>query len=121
LIFILSLAATIRFANSVLSAVMFFSFIAIIFYSITPLGNVAKVIMPFVLMGVSVIIYFLAHNYRKKYALRHYRYCLKMLEFLSLVSTYASVNYFAVRELSNLLFDLHLPGSASIPEDGFSG
>ena len=42
-----------------------------------------------------------------------------MLAFLSLITTYAAVNYFAVRELSNLLFDLHLPEGASIPGGWF--
>ena len=119
LIFILSLAATIRFANSVMSSVMFFSFIGIIFYSITPLGNMGKSILPFVLMSISVIIYFIVQIYKNKNAIRHYRYCLKMLAFLSLITTYAAVNYFAVRELSNLLFDLHLPVGASIPGGWF--
>jgi len=119
LIFILSLAATIRFANSVMSSVMFFSFIAIIFYSITPYGNIGKHILPFVLMSISVIIYFIVQIYKNKNAIRHYRYCLKMLEFLSLITTYTVVNYFAVRELSNLLFDLYLPVGASIPGGWF--
>jgi hypothetical protein len=114
LIFILSLAASIRFANSVMSAVMFGSFISIIFFSITPMGTIGKAILPFVVMVISICVYLLLLNNKHKTSLRHYKYCFIMLEVLSLVTIYVSGNYFVVRELSVLMFDLRLPADASI-------
>jgi hypothetical protein len=114
LIFILSLAATIRFANSVMSAVMFGSFISIIFFGITPMGTIAKAILPFVVMVIAFGIYVLVLNVKHETSLRHYKFCFIMLEVLSLITTYVSVNYFVVRELSVMMFDLRLPQNASI-------
>jgi hypothetical protein len=114
LIFILSLAATIRFANSVISAVMFGSFISIIFFGITPMGTIAKAILPFVVMVIAFGIYVLVLNVKHKTSLRHYKFCFIMLEVLSLITTYVSVNYLVVRELSVMMFDLRLPQNASI-------
>jgi len=119
LILVLSSAATVRFANSVMSAVMFSSFIAIIFYSLTPLGSTAKFILPFVIMVVSILIYWMISRIKHKNKLRHYRYCFKMWAFLSLITLYVSVNYFAVRELTIQLFGLQLPEGASIPGGWF--
>lgn len=119
LIFVLSSAATIRFANSVMSAVMFSSFIAIIFYSVIPLGSMAKFVLPFIIMAISLLIYWIVATIRHKNKLRHYRYCFKMAAFLSLVTIYVSVNYFAVRELTIHQFGLQLPEGASIPGGWF--
>lgn len=112
-VFLLSLYGSLRFANSVMSAVAFFSFVLVIFYALSPFGNVAKAILPFVVMIVSLTTYWLSHSNRKKFSLRHYRYCLLMIEFLSLVTAYASVNYFVVTELSISMFGL--PANATIP------
>jgi hypothetical protein len=114
LIFILALYGTARFANSVMSGIMFISFLAIIFYSIIPLGSVAKATIPFLLMALSFLVYWVAKKNKHKYSLRHYRYCMLMIEVLSLITIYAAVNYYAVRELSNQLFDLHLTEGTSI-------
>ena len=114
LIMMISIYAAVRFANSVMTAVMFCSFIAVVFNSIAPLGAIAKSILPFVLMALSVIIYWQVIRNKHHVFVRHYRYCFKMLEFLSLITIYASVNYFVVRELSIQMFGLHLPQGASI-------
>lgn len=113
-IFVLSLAAAIRFANSVMSAIMFGSFISIIFFAVTPLGTIAKTILPFLVMLISFGIYLVTLNVKHAPSLRHYKYCFKMLEVLALVTMYVSVNYLVVRELSVIMFDLNLPQDASI-------
>ena len=60
LIFLLSLAAAIRYVNSVMTAVMFCSFIAIIYYGMTGSGAIAKSILPFVVMLTGLVICLLA-------------------------------------------------------------
>lgn len=106
IVLIFSLFATIRFANSVMSAVAYLSFLSVLFFSITPFGTVAKIILPFLTFIVSIVIYLFAHSKRNSQEWRHYRYCILMIEFLSLITAYASVNYFVVRELSIAMFDL---------------
>jgi hypothetical protein len=114
LIFSLSAAALIRFANSVMSAVMFCSFLAAIFYSITTAGASGRAMLPFALMLISIAIYILVTKLKDQSAVRHYRYCFMMLEVLSLIAIYCSVNYFIVRELSIQMFNLQIATGASI-------
>lgn len=116
-VFILALYCLIRFANPIMAAVAYLSFLSIIFYGITPLGGVAKVILPFLTMIVSAAIYILARNKRNDDRFRHYRQCVMMIEFLSLLTTYASVNYFVVQKVSIALFDL--PFNTVIPGNSF--
>ena len=112
MIFALSLAATIRFANSVMSAVMFCSFIATVFYGLILFGSAAKPFLPFVIMLLAFLVYVLIKSIKLKHSLRYYQFCFAMLEVLSLITIYASVNYFAVRELSIAMFNM--PESASV-------
>ena len=44
-----------------------------------------------------------------------YNFCIKFVMFLTLVTFYASSNYFVVKELSNQLFGLHLTIRDGIP------
>lgn len=111
-ILVLSLFATIRFANSVMAAVVFLSFLSVLFFAITPFGTIAKIILPFVIMIISAAIYWLAHSKRNDHDWRHYRNCILVIEFLSLITTYLAVNYFVVRELSIAMFNL--PENATI-------
>lgn len=115
LVFIFSMYGSLRFANSVMSAVAFLSFVLVIFYGLSAFGNIAKAILPFLVMTVSLIAYWLSHSRRRNYQFRHYRYCLLMIEVLSLITAYVSVNYFIVTELSISMFGLpansRLPGS----------
>jgi hypothetical protein len=114
LVFVLSLFAVLRFANWAMSAVMILSFFAIIFYGLTPFGELAKSILPFLLMLISLIIYVVVKRNKTINTLRHYSSCLLAIEVISLIGVYASVNYFAVRELSVVMFDLVLAPGASI-------
>ena len=112
LVLILSLYCVIRFANSVMAAVAFLSFLCVIFYAVTPIGAIAKIVLPFLTMIISAGIYLVARANRNDQDFRHYRHCIMMIEFLSLLTTYASVNYFIVHSLSVALFDL--PHNATI-------
>jgi hypothetical protein len=119
LIFFLAAYSTIRFANRFMAGLVVIAFLAIIFYSVIRLGDTAKVIMPFLLMAVSVLVYLLVRKCIKNKMLRHYASCLLVIEVLSLISAYAAVNYFIVRELSNEMFGLQLREGATIPGGWF--
>jgi len=116
LIFITATFFSLRFAAPLMSSVAFLSLLAIVFYSIVPLGDIAKAAMPFILMAISFSIYFLV---KRNTRFSHYRSCNNFIQTLSLITAYAAVNFFVVREVSNELFGLHLRKGSSIPGGWF--
>jgi hypothetical protein len=114
LFFVLSALAAVRFSSWPMSVVMLLSFFQIIFNGLVPLGPVAKMILPFVLMVASLAIYGIVMKNKAAASLRHYTSSLLAIEVVSLIGIYVSVNYFVVRELSNALFNLRLAPGASI-------
>ena len=113
--FIVTLAATLRFAGMMISGVAYLSFLALIFSIIIRLGPVAKTIAPFVIMALSLGIYFLVRSQTKRHAFRHYKHCFTLVTTLALLTLYLAGNYYVVRELSNALFDLQLENGQNIP------
>jgi hypothetical protein len=83
------------------------------------LENTARTLLPIILFIVAAIIYRITSIANHKQYFRHYRYCLKMARFLSLILLYASVNYFVVRELSAMLFGRSINSVSSIPGGWF--
>jgi hypothetical protein len=119
LIFILALYFLLRFGNVLMGALAFVSFLAIVFYSLIPLGNIAKMTMPFLLMAVSLLVYWLMRKQKHNNRLRHYKACCTVIEIIALIILYAAGNYFVVREVSNSMFDLYLKEGESIPGGWF--
>jgi hypothetical protein len=119
LIFILALYFMLRFANVLMGALAFVSFLAIVFYSLIPLGNIAKTTMPFLLMAISLFVYWLMRKHKHNNRLRHYKTCCTLIEIIALIILYAAGNYFVVREVSNSMFDLYLKEGESIPGGWF--
>lgn len=115
LLFIAAFYFLLRFANAVIGAVAFMALLTLVFYTLTPLGNIAKTIMPFLLMGLSFAVYRLAKNLSNNNRLRHYKQGCTLIEILALIILYAAGNYFVVREVSNSLFDLRLKDGESVP------
>ncbi len=108
IVFAISLFGTIRYADRLMAVILYFSILAIIFYSCVEMGSAAKAIVPFVIMIVSLVAYFLVLKFKNTAINLHYANCLTMIEISSLISLYAAGNYFIVRELSNELFHLNL-------------
>lgn len=115
LIFILASYFTVRFGNVLMGALSFIALLGVVFYSLLPLGTIAKTAMPFLLMALSFIIYWLLKKYRNNHRLRFYKRCCTVVEILALITLYAAGNYFVVREVSNTMFDLHLKEGESVP------
>lgn len=113
--FIIALPAALRFADMVIAGVACLSFLALVFNIVIKLGPVAETIAPFVIMVLSLGIYFLARRGARQYACRHYQHCLTVVTILSLLTLYLAGNYYVVRELSNALFGLRLEDGESIP------
>lgn len=119
LIFVLATYFLLRFGNILMGGLAFISFLGIVFYAIIPLGDIAKTIMPFLLMAISFFVYWLASRNRNNNRLRYYKTCCTLIEILALVTLYAAGNYFVVREAGNSMFDLNLKEGESIPGGWF--
>lgn len=113
LAFLISFYCLLRFADRVMSAVTFFSFLGILFFVFTDHVGISKAIIPFVLMGASAGVYFLIKTLEKKEQLKNYTSCFTIINIVSLFSFYAAGNYYVVREVNNALF--HLTSDGSLP------
>jgi hypothetical protein len=115
LIFIITFYLTLRFLNMIMSAIACVAFLAIIFFGYTRFGEIAKATVPFLIMIISVLIYFLSSKNKKTKSAKHYADCLLMIEIISLLCLYAAGNYYVVREASISMFHLDLKENESIP------
>jgi hypothetical protein len=115
LLFVLALYYLLRFGYVLMGGIAFIAFLGIVFYGVIPLGNVAKIAMPFLLMALSFMVYWCMRKYKHDNRLRHYKTCCTFIEILALAMLYVAGNYFVVREVSNSLFELNLKDGESIP------
>lgn len=114
IIFIITLFCTLRFADRLMAAAVFFSVIGIFYYACTNAGSAGKTIAPFVIMGISAIIYFAVKKVNDPQQYSHYAACIYAVGILALIIFYVAGNYFVVRELSNSMFNLNLQLGQSI-------
>lgn len=115
LLFFIALYAVIRFTDSIMAVVAVLALLGMFFFAFVETGHFAKAIVPFVLMLVSGLLYFLADKCKKKKSMLLYKSCLLVIAITSLITFYVSGNYYVVRELSNELFNLHLRTGDTIP------
>jgi uncharacterized membrane protein YgcG len=101
-----------RFADVVMTIIAFLAFLALLFFVFMSAG---KVIIPFMIMGVSLATYLVAAKLEKIHTYRHYISCLKILQITALITLYVGGNYYVVREVSNEMFDMDLQPGQSIP------
>ncbi|MEO5572686.1 MAG: hypothetical protein ABIT08_17130 [Bacteroidia bacterium] len=104
-----------RYADSFVSLLSFVCLLIIVFITVNKTGTIGKAVMPFIIMGVSFFVYWFSQKTKKDETKFYWRNCLNVLETASLITLYASVNYFVVREASALLFDLSLQPGEDIP------
>ncbi|MEO6231416.1 MAG: hypothetical protein ABJB11_07685 [Ferruginibacter sp.] len=103
LIFLLSLYASLRFIDNLATAVACISLLGIFYFIFLKSGELLKAILPFILMIVSLVMYFLSTWLKKRKGLFLYKNNLQVVEIVSLLSLYCAGNYFLVSELSNVI------------------
>lgn len=113
LTFLVSFYCSVRFADRIMSAVAFLSFLALLFFLFTDHLGISKAIIPFVLMAASAAVYLLMTLLEKKENLKNYAHCFTVIIICSLLSFYAAGNYYVVREVNNAMF--HLTSDGSLP------
>lgn len=110
LVFLISLYATLRFADTLMSVIAFLALLSLVFERATVLGDLAKIVLPFLLLAISLVVYLLMKRGEHVNALRHYKSCFMLVQIAALLTLYISGNYFVVHETSIMLF-------GSYPED----
>lgn len=105
---LLCLWLCIRFTDACMAILSYCSLLLLVFFICMKMGDLAKTIIPFILMIMSAIVYFIAKKLLNKQRLLLYDFSIRSVLFLTLITFYASGNYFTVKELSDAIF----PGSA---------
>lgn len=111
-IFSLSLFLTLRFSDMLMGVVCYLSLFALVYFSLQKMGPLGIAVMPFILILLSGIAYWLISrslNHRKAL---YYAKTMIILQVISLITLYASGNYYLVKELGDRLNNTT---SASIP------
>ena len=101
---ILCLWLCIRFTDAFMAMLSCCSLLLLVFFICMKMGDVAKTIVPFILMITSAIVYFITKKLLNKQQSLFYDFCLKSVLFLTLIIFYTSGNYFIVKELSDKIF-----------------
>jgi hypothetical protein len=102
-IFLLSAAFTIRFVNTIMCLVCYCSFMAFLFFSWQKIGPIGIATMPFLLMAFSATIFLLLRRFKQDESLVFYKKCVTVLQVATLLTFYASGNYYAVKELGDMV------------------
>jgi len=115
LVFLIALYAALRFADTLMSVVAYLALLSMVFERATVLGDFAKLILPFLLLAISLVVYLLMKRGEQLSTFRHYKQCFMVVQIVALVTLYISGNYFVVRETSNMLFGLDPEEGQGIP------
>ena len=108
-------AAAVRYADAIVSIALVFCAYTVFFILILKLGAIAKIIMPFALMIVSVPLYLYAKKYKEREDLFCWKNCFFIAESISLLVFYAACNYYVIRESSIAYFDMQVNEGEDIP------
>ncbi len=112
---IIALYGAIRFADRLMSLTAYVALLGVVFLACIKLGPTVKTFLPFIIMGISALLYFLVKR-AKSFTDKHlYHQCLAIISFATMLGFYTGGNYFIVREFSNKLFNLNLAPGESIP------
>jgi len=106
---------SLRFADRLMTVVCYVALLGVLFFACVRMGPVAKAVVPFVIMVIALIVYFLAKKIGRMRTNLLYYNCLQLLTVAALLSFYFAGNYYVVRELSAAMFNLGLADNTPIP------
>ena len=109
----LFVATTIRYAESVVCTLTYFLILGI-FVTIALESFWGKTLLPFIVMIVSAVIYFVVKKLATRKDYLYYETCLTILKTLSLITFYLGGNYLIVREGNALINNLSLSVSPQV-------
>lgn len=109
LAFVISLYASLRFADRIMSIATYIVLLSFIFFTFDQLGGIIKAMLPFILMAASALIYWGIDLLKRQPVLENYYACFSVIRIAALLSFYAAGNFYVVKELSSKMYHL-LPG-----------
>ncbi|HTN16924.1 MAG TPA: hypothetical protein VL092_04525 [Chitinophagaceae bacterium] len=109
------LAAVIRYADRLVALVLSLFCYAIFFLLIKKTGPVAKLIMPFALMILSVPVYVYARKLKNQQRFFFWKECISVFETVALLVFYGAGNYYVIRESGAAFFGMVLKPGQDIP------
>jgi hypothetical protein len=107
--------AAIRYTDRLITLIFGLCLYGFLFFLVLRIGDIAKLIMPFVIMVLSVALFFQARKSLKNERFIYWEQCLVVLKVLSLLMFYAAGNYFVIREASVSFFRMDLSDGKNIP------
>ena len=107
--------ASIRYVDTIVSIVAVLCVYIILFLLLLKIGAIAKLIMPFFLMLVSAMFYFIVKKQKQKDGLLPWKNCLVSVECTAMIVFYLACNYFIIRESSIEFFNMELSNGEDIP------
>lgn len=115
LLFPIIILAFMRYTDKLVAVIGYITLLLLCFYATMQLGDISKLIMPFVIMLIAITTYFFISKLKVKYTMRFYHDGLHWLQYAALLSFYAAGNYYIVREASVQFFDMQLKPGEEIP------
>lgn len=97
--------AAIRYVDNLMSIVVYTFSLIIVILTTFKLASMASLILPFVVMLFSTIIYLIVVKMQQNKAFIYWQINLNTLEALSLITFYASGNYFILQQTNALYFN----------------
>jgi len=97
---VICLLLALRFADTFLSIAAAIALLCMVFFCFQNSGAMFYTIMPFVLIVVSVALYFVAVKAMAVQGSLLYKQCLTAISIVALIGVYAAGNYYVVNELS---------------------
>lgn len=108
-------AATVRYADTLVAFALALCCYVVFFLFILKLGSIAKMIMPFAMMLLSVALYMAAKRLEQQPRLQYWQTVIVVFECVGLLLFYFAGNYYVIREASVKYFDLHIAPGEDIP------
>lgn len=102
-IFLLSRLLSLSFTDRVMALVSYLSLFAFVYFSWQKIGEFGISTLPFVLMLVSALIYWIVFRIKNQRNTTFYKKSIIVLQAISLITLYVSGNFYVVKELGDLL------------------
>lgn len=112
---VIGLAACIRYVHTLSILVCLIGITGTICYPILELKLINAAFLPFILLALALILYFVYLKVSQSVEFKYYRNPILLLQGFSLILGYLSMNYLVVRELSEALLGLELHNGQDIP------
>lgn len=107
--------AVIRYADTLVAFCLACCCYILFYLLVIKLGAIAKLILPFAFMLLSIVIYLAVRQLKHREELVYWQNCMVVFECVALAIFYLSGNYFVIRESSIHFFNLMLIDGKDIP------